>query len=126
MAGMAEHGSPVRLTVVLNASLPLERLLLEKIYSLNQATQHQWLRSLLVEGWMIECRMLQLACGAAPSAAPTRSRFVLKRSSLMYRDNPGSTGNKFSASLAPVAQAETKITPLNRDKPLAYLKRVLG
>ena len=118
---MAEHGSPVRLTVVLNASLPLERLLLEKIYSLSKATQQQWLRSLLVEGWLIECRMLQLACSSAQSAAPAMSRFVLKNSSLMHRDNHGSTGNNL-----PAVQAETKIAPLNRDKPLAYLKRVLG
>ena len=123
---MAEHGSPVRLTVVLNANLPLERLLLEKIYSLNKTTQQHWLRSLLVEGWLIECRMLQLACGSAQSAAPTGSRFVLKQSSMMCRDNPGSTGNNLSSSLAPVAQAETKTAPPNRDKPLAYLKRVLG
>ena len=123
---MAEYGSPVRLTVVLNASLPLERLLLEKIGSLNKATQQQWLRSLLVEGWLVECRMLQLACCSAQSAASKAARFVLKKSSMMYRDNHGSTGNNLSASLVPVAQAETKITPLNRDKPLAYLKRVIG
>ena len=123
---MAEYGSSVRLTVVLNASLPLERLLLEKIYSLNKTTQQHWLRSLLVEGWLIECRMLQLACGPAQSAAPTRSRFVLKRSSTMLRGSLGSTGNNLSASLAPVTQAETNIAPLNCDKPLAYLKRVLG
>ncbi|CAN0469540.1 unnamed protein product [Phaeothamnion confervicola] len=123
---MAEHGSPVRLTVVLNASLPLERLLLEKIYSLSKATQQQWLRSLLVEGWLIECRMLQLTCGSSQGAASTGSRFALKTSSTMHRDNHGSTGNNFSASLVPVAQAEETIAPLNRDKPLAYLKRVLG
>ena len=123
---MAEYGSSVRLTVVLNASLPLERLLLEKIYSLSKATQQQWLRSLLVEGWLIECRMLQLACSPAQSAASTGARFVLKKASTMYRDSYGSTGNNLSASLAPLEQAEKSIAPLNRDKPLAYLKRVLG
>ena len=123
---MAEDRLAVRFTVALNASIPLERFLLEKLHSLNKATQEQWLRNLLIEGLLNECRMLHLACRSAQSAASMGARSVLKRSSMMHRVSLGSTGNKFSASLTPVAQPETTIALPNCDKPLAYLKRVIG
>lgn len=123
---MVEDKRADRFTVALNASLPLERSLLEKLHSLNKATQQQWLRSLLIEGWLIECRMLHVACRSAQAAASMGSRPALNRSSKMHGGSLGSTGNICSTSLAPVARAETMSAPLNRDKPLAYLKRVIG
>ena len=123
---MVEDKRADRFTVALNASLPLERSLLEKLHSLNKATQQQWLRSLLIEAWLIECRMLHLACRSARAAASMGSRPALNRSSMMHRVSLGSTGNNSSASVTPVVQSETTIAVPNRDKPLAYLKRVIG
>ena len=118
--------SAVQLTVVLNPHLPLEKHLLEKLQALNKATRQPWLRSLLIEGLLLESRLLQRACECPQQIAGSGAHPDLKRRSMMHRASLGFTGNHLSASLTPTPHAATTTTLLNGDKPLAYLKRVIG
>lgn len=126
---MASPDPTARYTVVLQSNVPLDRLLVERLHALTDSARRQWLRSLLIEGFLLECRMVQLAQGSAHANVSARGEH--------HRPVPTSAPFTLAVKLCSTGNLTTPASPLEtRDaavplslgtgKPLAYLRRVIG
>lgn len=126
---MASPDPAARYTVVLHTNVPLDRLLVERMQALTDSARRQWLRSLLIEGFLLECRMVQVAQGRADETAPIRGerhRPVLTSAPFTLAVQPCSTGN-LTPSASALEAPDAKVPPsVGTEKPLAYLRRVIG
>ncbi len=125
---VSEISAPKRLSVTLDPGLVLERLILRRLADLQRKRGQDWLRSLLVQGFLAEGRWLR---GGEPdgrrglvpheSAIPTTpfARW-LERSQANDRAhrNPPRPQSAEPPITAPVASAGAK--------PFAHLRKVIG
>lgn len=110
---------PVRVTFVLDAQIPLERLILERLGGLNRRAQQSWLRGLVVEGFLLESRAVHIMRESPLDVSRAKSP-----RSAPYRLSPRFMGNaKSEPNLAPAAAMSTRSPD---DKPFAALRRVIG
>lgn len=126
---MAISDLGARYTVVLQSNVPLDRLLVERLQALTESARRQWLRSLLIEGFLLECRLVQLAQGRAHATASARGehhRPVPTAAPFTLAVKLCSTGNLTSAA-SPLEARHAAVPPLlGTGKPLAYLRHVIG
>lgn len=118
-----------RISLPLRSEIPIERLILERLQSLTQRTRQQWLRSLVVEGFLLECRMLHNTAGrwSGGSPVPTLGHRPMPPSApYALQAAPRSTGNPKPSTLGPTADPTVAATPPSNAKPFAYLRRVIG
>ena len=126
---MASAEPPSRVTVTLDASVPLERLVLTRLHALTTRSRQSWLRSLLIQGFILECRMLQVVREPRPALDPvvTEARRPVPPSA-PYRlaASPRFTGNPkpFAAEHKP--RPEVIANSQNDVNPFAHLRRVIG
>jgi hypothetical protein len=116
-SGMTEHQ---RISVVLDAGLVLERLILKRLSGLKRTRGQAWLRSLLAQGFLTEGRWLRSEIGAAatlPATPPTAFASWLggpkrapKRAPKLVQPRPRQTDSGTEQGL----------------KPFAYLRKVIG
>ncbi len=126
---MAIPDAAARFTLVLQANVPLDRLLVGRLQAMSESVRRQWLRSLLIEGFLLECRMLQLAQGRshAPVSAPSeRHRLVPTSAPFTLQAQPCSPEIRTSPGSPAETRDPTVPPPSGNDKPLAYLRRVIG
>ncbi|MCB1698777.1 MAG: hypothetical protein KDI34_21345 [Halioglobus sp.] len=106
-----------QLVISLDTRIPLEAMILQRLYRLPQNRQNEWLRQLLLVGFRSECQVIRSeqalpACAIPMSQPPTTETMVdhAVRSS-------GSSHNTERSGLAP--QNNTR-------KPFTHLRRVIG
>ena len=118
-----------RFTVSFNPILPLERVILDRLQPMTTPTRQQWLRSLLIEGFLLECRTLPMGHTPLPASvsAPTFARRPAPPPApYVFPSTPRSTGNQKQAMFAVDTQADANASRPSLDKPLAHLRRVIG
>ena len=126
---MTTTAQSLRVTVLLNAAVPLEGLIMARAHTLPGPARQRWLQSLLVEGFLIECRLLSHVPGTGLRTTPHRaevSRCVPLPAPYAFRSPARFTGNNGNAgpSVAPAAEAGA-LPPVN-GKPFAHLRSVIG
>ena len=111
--------TPARIAFTLDAQIPLERVILERLRGLNRRSQQTWIRALIVEGFLLESRAVQnLRDGPSDVSRATAPR------SAPFRLTPRFTGNAAPNANAPLAATMPTTSP--NDKPFAALRRVIG
>lgn len=122
-----EISAPKRLSVTLDPGLVLERLILRRLGDLQRKRSQDWLRSLLVQGFLAEGHWLRSGepggrKGLVPqeSAIPTTPFGRWLERSHATNSTPGEP-ERCSAD-APVAAPEATTGA----KPFAYLRKVIG
>ena len=120
-----------RVSVQLDPGMLVEDLILQRFQSLPKRRQPEWIRSLLVQGFLAESRLDRQLKGSASQSQAVSDRMPQSpRSGFDFRDWTGR-----SAKLKPVASVipdVPKADPLrcaNQDrstKPFAHLRKVVG
>ena len=124
---IAESSS--RFTIVLSPSILLERLILDRLQTLTGATRQHWLRSLLVEGFLVECRTLRTVRDQwLPLLSPhgESRRLTPKSAPYAWASTLRFTGNSDPVTPRVVPTVDVTATTLHFDKPFAHLRRVIG
>ena len=117
-----------RISFSLDAGLVLERLILNRLSGLRRKRGHDWLRSLLVQGFLAEGQWLRINSrrsgeGAAPQASglPTTAfASWLEGSDRLPRRAPSQTAPSMPDDTGRAEEAAS------RQKPFASLRNVIG
>ena len=117
-----------RISFALDAGLVLERLILKRLSGLKRKRGHEWLRSLLVHGFLAEGQWLRTESnrsgeGAAPGACgipPTPFARWLEGAERLPRGAPAVT-----AALIPEDDGGTGQVAA-AEKPFTHLRKVIG
>ncbi len=117
-----------RVSATLDRSVLIERLLLKRWESLSRNSQPGWLRSLLVQGFMVECAWLRAAEGREQSDNASRNTAITRKEpESRYSDwlSERSTRNGVRGErYAPTPSS--MLVSTQADKPFAHLRRVIG
>ena len=122
----AEMTEPQRISLTLDPGLVLERLILKRLYGFNRKRGRDWLRSLLVQGFLAEGQWMRTeSTGSGEGAVPQASSVPttafagwLERS----RRPPGPA----SAPTTVSAPEENDCATASSGKPFAHLRKVIG
>ena len=117
-----------RISFTLDAGLVLERLILKRLSGLKRKRGHEWLRSLLVHGFLAEGQWLRTESnrsgeGAAPRACgipPTPFARWLERADRLPRRVPDPTAASLPEDTGGAGQGASG------EKPFAHLRKVVG
>ncbi len=124
---VSEVTTPKRLSITLDPGLVLERLILRRLADLQRKRGQDWLRSLLVQGFLAEGRWLRSGdprgshCGVPVEPAVPTTPF--SRWLQGAHDNGGS--DQESAPRSAKAPTTPPSTSCN-SKPFAHLRKVIG
>ncbi|MCP5443245.1 MAG: hypothetical protein H6968_09455 [Chromatiaceae bacterium] len=120
-----------RISVQLDPGMLVEDLILQRLQSLPKRRQPEWIRSLMVQGFLSESRLIRQLKGAASQTRVVSNRLQqLPGLGFDFRDWPGR-----SAKLKPVASFPAEVSKedpprfvqqINSAKPFAHLRKVVG
>ena len=120
-----------RVNVQLDPGMLVEALILQRFQSLPKRRQPEWIRSLLVQGFLAESRLVYQLNGMAPQTQVASDRVKQSpRTGFDFRDWTGR-----SARLKPVARVIPDlpeadpprcVQQINSTKPFAHLRKVVG
>lgn len=121
----SEPSRPKRLSITLDPSLVLERLILRRLADLPRMRRLDWLRALLAQGFLVESRLLRVGTPDMPAA-------MLPGGTPKPEPRVAGWALQSHASAAPLATS-THCAPVPRKsaessarKPFAQLCRVIG
>lgn len=124
---MAPTTPASQITVTFDGHIPLERLVLNRVQTLTGRSRQSWLRSLLIQGFLLECRILKIDRESRLEVAPARAEARPVPPSAPYTLTASSrfTGNTDPEILAR-ANVEEIATTATDGKLFAHLRRVIG
>ena len=119
-----------RIGLRLDRGILIERLILSHVATLGARRAQDWLRSLLVHGFLTESRLLrELGTSAAPRASgpPTAARHAMPGSTfaMWHATHAQKQAPQVVPAIAARAVAPTPAGGVN-DKPFAHLRNVVG
>ena len=125
---MAPTTPASQITVTLDGHIPLERLVLNRVQTLTGRSRQSWLRSLLIQGFLLECRILKIDRESRLEVAPARAEARPVPPSAPYTLTVSSrfTGNTDPVKPAHKPNVEEIATTRTDGKPFAHLRRVIG
>ena len=126
--------STQQLIISLDTRMPLEAMILQRLYRLPQSRQKEWLRQLLLLGFRSECQAIRSEQTLPLRAMPRRQQFTSAGIHGGYHAGPIQpelTKSECESSLGPsgnVPSGEVSMlaTPSDTQKPFTHLRRVLG
>jgi hypothetical protein len=124
---VTELTEPKRLNLTLDPGLVLERLILQRFSGLKRKRGQDWLRSLLVQGFLAEGRWVSRDIPGNRAELVPRETTVpaTPYASWLERAHPV---NRPNAEMVPTAATAATPTPSASPdaKPFAHLRRVIG
>ena len=124
---MGSAPPPSRFSVALDLKVPLERLILSRLQALDTRARQSWLRSLLTQGFLLECRILKIDRESRLDVEPGRAEARPVPPSAPYTLTASS---RFTGSTDPVKSARANVEAIattgTDGKPFAHLRRVIG
>ena len=127
--------APQRFSLTLDPGLVLERLILARLSELTRKRAQDWLRALLVQGFLVEGQWLQSERrGGRNGAAPIESAIPATPFAgwLGRADGPPlRTAVPETESVRPTVTAvestkASRVKPATQSKPFAHLRKVIG
>jgi hypothetical protein len=114
---------PQRVCVVLDPALVLERLVLQRLSGLTRKRSREWLRALLVQGFLVEARWLRIGAGErAVDAAPCPTTpFAAWLEGAQRPPAPSVT-----PCAPPPPRRDTQTAAESIGKPFAHLRQIIG
>ena len=121
---MANRGGGQRLSLQLDPRMAFEALIMQRLQRIPTGRRQEWLRGLLVQGFLGECRQRREADGGACDQGATTPR-------------PGTAFSGWLTERTPRPHAPPRVTPDpgdpprpvaadTHDKPFAHLRKVIG
>ena len=124
---VTELTEPKRLNLTLDPGLVLERLILQRFSVLKRKRGQDWLRSLLVQGFLAEGRWVSRDIPGNRAELVPRETTVpaTPYANWLERAHPV---NRLNAEMVPTAATAATPTPISSPdaKPFAHLRRVIG
>lgn len=123
----SENGAPQRFNLTLDPGLVLERMILGRLSKLQRKRGQDWLRALLVQGFLVEGQWLRSERGIAVSGGESRaSRIPATQFGSWLERTDGSP--KRLAARSPVRRpaVAAEIGQGRDPKPFAHLGKVIG
>ena len=124
---VSEVSPPKRLSITLDPGLVLERLILQRLDDLQRKRGQDWLRSLLVQGFLAEGRWLRIGEPVGGENCAPRGTAVPVTPFSRWLEGPRDTGR--SAQGPAPRSVDGPTTPPRENsgaKPFAHLRKVIG
>ena len=124
---VSELTEPKRISLTLDPGLVLERLVLQRLSGLKRKRGQDWLRSLLVQGFLAEGRWIRSdKAGNNVNLVPRETTVpATPFANWLERPDPANRPCSEPVPAAAVA-AVTKPTASTEAKPFAHLRKVIG
>ena len=112
-----------RVCVVLDPALVLERLVLQRLSGLTRKRSREWLRALLVQGFLVEARWLRTGAGErATDAAPCPTTpFAAWLEGAQRTPAP-----RAAPCAPPPPRRDAQVAAESVGKPFAHLRQIIG
>ena len=124
---VSELTEPKRISLTLDPGLVLERLVLQRLSGLKRKRSQDWLRSLLVQGFLAEGRWIRSdKAGNNENLVPRETTVpATPFASWLERAHPV---NRIGNESAPAVDMAVTMTPTTstEPKPFAHLRKVVG
>ena len=120
-----------RVCVALDPEMLIEALILRHLVTLPKRRHADWIRALLVQGYLAEQRLVR-AMDIDPSAPGSRNRAITRSTPSGFAFMPGVSR---PTPVQPIARADqpnrptvpnASLAPNRSDKPYAHLRKVVG
>lgn len=126
--------STPQLVISLDTRVPLEAMILQRLYRLPQSRQNEWLRQLLLLGFRSECQAIRSQQALPAHAMPMRQQSTSAVIHGGYHASPiqlepvkpECESSLSSSGKAPSGELPMLATPSDTQKPFTHLRRVLG
>ena len=123
-----------QLVISLDTRIPLEAMILQRLYRLPQSRQSEWLRQLLLLGFRSECQAIRSEQALPVRAMPMRQQSTSAVMQGGYHADPiqpepikpEREPSPCSSGNAPSGELPMLATPSDTQKPFTHLRRVLG
>ncbi len=118
---MANRGGGQRLCLELDPRMPFEALLLQRLQRIPTGRRQAWLRGLLVQGFLDECRLRREVEDGAPGTTTRQGTAFaswLTERAPASQPPPAAKADRCDPPSAAAADA--------RCKPFAHLRKVIG
>ena len=122
---MADRGGGQRLCLQLDPRMAFEALILQRLARIPTGRRQTWLRGLLVQGFLDECRLRREADGEAcapPRAAIPRQGTVFAN----WLSERSPTPQPVPAPKPDPGDPPSRTAVETNDKPFAHLRKVIG
>ena len=111
----SEITEPLRLSLTLDPGLVLERLILRRLSGLKRRRGQDWLRSLLVQGFLAEGQWIRSECPRDNDRASSQEPRIPTSPFASWLERTNTPARRASRSC--VAYTDTRITGDHRDQP---------
>lgn len=124
---VSELSAPKRLSIALDPGLVLERLILRRLADLPRKRGQDWLRSLLVLGFLAEGRWLRPVASGGDSGREPHASAIPATPFARWLERAHANGRTdHEPALHFVAASMTPPPANGSDKPFAHLRKVIG
>ena len=122
----AEMTEPQRISLTLDPGLVLERLILKRLSGFNRKRGRDWLRSLLVQGFLAEGQWIRTeSTGSGEGAAPQASGVPATAFAGWLERSPRPP-RPVSVKTSALPPAQIGSATASSGKPFAHLRKVIG
>jgi hypothetical protein len=122
----AEMTEPQRISFTLDPGLVLERLILKRLSGFKRKRGHDWLRSLVVQGFLAEGQWIRTESkGSGEGPAPQAPRVPITAFGGWLGSSERPVGQK-PVKTAASQQERTGNAVTSGEKPFAHLRKVIG
>ena len=123
---VSELSAPQRFSLTLDPSLVLERLILRRLPDLKRKRGQDWLRALLIQGFLMEGQWLRRECPSGSGGGARREHKIPPTDFARWLEGSMRSPQR-TPEPAPVTRVQA--TPSTRpagEKPFAHLRKVIG
>ena len=126
----SEITEPLRLSLTLDPGLVLERLILRRLCELKRRRGQDWLRSLLVQGFLAEGQWIRSECPRNIDRASPQEPRIPTSPFASWLERTHTPVRRAVDHRAPTSTPTSPITPAAspgaETKPFAHLRKVIG
>lgn len=126
----SEITEPLRLNLTLDPGLVLERLILRRLSGLKRRRGQDWLRALLVQGFLAEGQWIRSECPRNGDRAPAQEPRIPTSPFASWLERTHTPVRRAvdprAPTLTPTSPVTTATSPAAETKPFAHLRQVIG
>jgi len=125
-----EITEPLRFSLTLDPGLVLERLILRRLSGLKRKRGQDWLRALLVQGFLAEGQWIRSECPRASDRASSQEPRIPTSPFASWLERTHTPARRAvdpaSSTPTPATSVTTATSPIAATKPFAHLRKVIG
>jgi hypothetical protein len=126
----SEITEPQRLSLTLDPGLVLERLILRRLSGLKRKRAQDWLRALLVQGFLTEGQWIRSECPRASDRAVPQEPRIPTTAFASWLERAHTPARRAVEPVVPIPTSASPVTAAiiaaAETKPFAHLRKVIG